>query len=372
MKMLEGRIGRQESVSILVQAMAAICIFSLHTLTVYENGNTTYIWMPLGIALAVAGGLAVRSCMSRTGQSDLIALYRGGLGRLLGCASLLAVAIALLWQCSSLFNHFLSDLHSYIFPTDRYGAVIFWVVLAVAYIAWGGLERIARTGKCIAPLVGFVLLITLFMPVKGYRLYRLFPFPGDTVGAIAGLCLRSFAQMLPVILLTLSLTSALQGERMVRQTIAIAGAVAFVLVLLVQLALGLVFTAEQLANMNMPLFRINMNLLSDGYYLRQDKASVFIWLMAAVPGGAYLLYGFAYLFCKATGGENIRPALLTGTVLLICILLLRREALFGLFEGVQTWISHFGVYLILPPLLLACVVQSVREKRKGGAKQHDA
>ena len=370
--MLEGRIGRQESVCILVQAMASICIFSLHTLIAYEKGNTTYIWMPTGIALSVLAGLGVRWCMSRTGAHDLTGLYRGALGRVLGGASLLAVAAALLWQCASLFNHFLSDLHGYVFPTSRYGAIIFWVMLAVAYIAWGGLERIARTGKCVAPLVGFTLLITLLLPIEGYRLYRLYPFPGDTAGGILMLCLRCFVQMLPVVLLTLSFTDALQGEKPVKSTIILAGAIAFLLVMLVQLALGLVFTAEQLTNMNMPLFRINMNLLSNGYYLRQDKVSVFIWLMGAVPGGAYLLYGFAYLFCKATGGRNIRPALITGTVLLSCILLLRREALFKLFEGVQGWISHYGGLTILPPVALSFVLQLCKEKRKGAVGRHDA
>ena len=372
MNMLEGRIGRQESVCILIQAMGSICTFSLHTLAMYENGNTAYIWMPMGIALAALAGLAVRRCMSRMGEYDLSTLYHNALGRVLGGAALIAVAIALLWQCSSLLNHFLSDLHGYIFPTCRYGAVIFWVVIAVAYIAWGGLERIARTGKCIAPLVGLVLLIALLLPFKGYRVYRLYPFPGDTLWVIAGLCLRSFAQMLPVILLTLSFTDALQGEASVARTILIGSAAAFVLVLLVQLAMGLVFTAEQLEELNMPLFRLNMNLLSDGYYLRQDKSSVFIWLMAAILGAAYLLYGFAYLICKATGAQNIRPALLTGTVSLICILLLRREALFSLFEGVQAWISHFGGYLVLPPLLLACVVCFIKKKRNGGVRRHDA
>lgn len=372
MKMLEGRIGRQESVCILVQAMAAGCIFSLHTLIVHEAGNTTFLWMPAGIALSILAGLGLRWCMSRVDAYDLVALYHGALGRILGGVALLAVAISLLWQCSSLFNHFLSDMHGYVFPTSQYNAIIFWVVLTVAYIAWGGLERIARTGKCVAPLVGVVLLITLLVPIEGYQIYRLFPFPGDNARTIATLCLRCFVQMLPVVLLTLSFTEALQGEVPVKRTLIIAGIIAFMLVMLVQLALGLVFTAEQLTQMNMPLFRINMNLLSNGYYLRQDKMGVFIWLMGAIPGGAYLLYGSAYLFCKATGGKNIRPALLSATALLSCILWLRRGALFELFEELQNWIRQYGGLMILPPALLSVILQSCKGRKKGGVRQHDA
>ena len=53
MRIKEGKIGRQESAAMVGIAVYTSMVFTLNSAEVYRSGNSTYIWMPATIALAL-------------------------------------------------------------------------------------------------------------------------------------------------------------------------------------------------------------------------------------------------------------------------------------------------------------------------------
>lgn len=367
MKLREGRIGVQESVSVLALLFAGICIFTIESASIYADGNTSYIFLPAGILLALLFALCALWVMNRKGYANLNELYYASMGPLLGRFALLLLCLTLLYQALELQTVFIQALHSYIYRASRYEAIIAWVMFPVLYIAWGGLERIGRSAKCVALFAAFGLLAMLLLPLKAYAWFRLFPFPDKAVLQIGINTVTSSFRTLPAMLGTLTLCSGMQGKSNVKKSILIAALCALGLVFLTQFCLGLTFTSEQIKEIYMPLFRIDMTKLPGSYYFRQDKVGLFLWLFGLYPAISYLFYNAAILFCKTLGVNDIRPVLLTFFAWVMFAQIWVCDSFFILFQSIKLWVDQYGFVLVAAPLLIASAMGSILKNRRIGA-----
>ncbi len=367
MKLREGRIGKQEGVCALATAIVCASIFALNSAYAYENGNTSYIWLPLGIGVGLLGALIAAWLMKRSRCDDLSHFYLYSMGPVFGRVSMLLLAAALLYQAYSIQVVFVGALHSYVFPISRYEAIIAWVALGTIYIAYGGLERIGRSAKCVAALAAAGLLAAILLPVKAFSWFRLFPFPGDTVYEIAERTVTNSFRALPAMLCMLSLSGGMQGRDNAKKTIWIAAAFAVATVFLTQLALAFTFTSTQIKDIYMPLFRVDMTVLTGNYYLRQDKLGLFLWFFAMLPAAAYLQYGAGCLFCRATGFADIRPPLLSFSAWMIFAQLWQHSGFYGVFEALRDWMDNYGFLIVWLPLISGVVLSCFKRKKKAEA-----
>ncbi len=367
MRLREGRIGIQESVSVLTLALTGLCVFTLDSKTAYAPGNTTYIWLPAGVLLALLSALLVAYVMRKGDYGDLMQLYYAGLGPVFGRASLLVLAAVLFYQSLKLQTSFINALQSYIFADSQYEPIALWIMLPALYIAWGGLERIGRSAKCVTFLAALSMLIVLVAPAKAFSLFRLFPFPGDPMGKIGIKTLSSTAEALPSLLLALGLCGGMQGRSNAKKSITIAALIAAALVFAVQLALALVFTSTQLQSMYMPLFRIDMTMLPGSYFVRQDKIELFLWIFGAIPALAFLEYGIALLFCKTTGMRDIRPALLSVFLWMLFCQLWLNSGFYASYESALRWMDAYGFIPVYAPLIAALIIAALAAKKKVAA-----
>lgn len=366
-RLLDGHIGRQEGVSLLGISLFTLCAFTFYSAIAYARGNTTFIWLPASILLAFGGMATALRWMRRYEAGDLAALYRMGLGKMGAGVALLLVSALLFSQAVALSTGFVGALHSYVYATAPYGVIVPWVIFPSAYLAWGGLERIARTAKCFGAFLAFVLLLMLLMPGNGYQVYRLLPLQyGEGAAGLALRILAGTVKSLPVLIFAACLSRAMQGTDNVRRVVRGGAWVAAALILLTQLAIGLTYTPEQLSELYMPLFRLNMALLKEGYLLRLDKMVIFIMLLGVLIGIAVCLYGAAYLSCRVLRAENIRPAILTGAVLLwtLCYAQYEHVQVYGWMAKAQVWVDTYGWCFLWAPLSAACGSAALRRRKK--------
>lgn len=354
MKLKEGRIGEQEGVCILCVVIVLMSVFTLNSRSAYANGNTSYIWLPLGIALAGGASVFSLAMMKRVGEEELSGYYFYGLGGLFG-----RVALVLIWQAFLLQVSFASALHSYVFQKSQYTSILFWIAAVGFYIAWGGLERIARSAKCISALLGIFLLAAVLAPSKAFSLFRLFPFPGESVAKIGEKTVSASLNALPALLCLQSMKTGMQGLDNMKKISLISVPISLGLVFVVQGALALTYVSTELREMFMPMFRIDMTLLLGDYQLRQDKTTLLLWLMGAMPASAYFEYGAAFLICRIGAIRDIRIPLLVIFIVLSIALPMTYSA-YHAFSQAQGWMEAFGWWIVWLPMLVCGLIVPLR------------
>lgn len=366
MHLAEGRIGKQESMSLTALAVVMSVVFTLDGMTAYTSGNATYIALPAAVLLSLGLFLLIHRAMVKMHASSLFDLCErtfGPAGKYISGPLIIALYIFAAW---AMLERFTTIMHSVIFVTSPYSPILTWVIAAVVFLAMKGLECLARTAKTLALFIGIVILVQLALAVDGYRLYRLAPFPADQVGGIAMMSVKSTAFAFPPLMGLLCAAPALQGMKNVRLAGVRGALAATVMVALIQLCIGMAFTYKELDNLTIPLFRIDMilSVKTDAY--RADLLSVLVLLIGAILSAAYFIFSASAIFTKVFTIYDMRPAAASISATIACLLLL---------EHLQdNWGVHMAVagiknyaWIALAPFALMAIVALVKAKLKGGA-----
>ena len=346
-----GCIGRQETAYLLGIPLYINGVFTLESQYAYQGGNSTYIWVPLSILLSMGIFLLMLAAMQRTGAGDLGQLFEAGVGKVLGRCCMGLLALLLLLDGLAGMMRFISMLYSYVFTQSVYSSISLWIMGAVFLLAFWGIETLGRLSRLLGGLLLVLMLLNLLLPLESYQLYRLYPMPGNTWGQVAGYGLRHTFFLLPVLLGGLSLSRSTHGPRFMRSAGCIGACGAAALSFLTQMAISLTYGYRDLTAIYAPLYRLDMDMLREGYLFRMDKVSLFLWLMGELIGAAFFLFTASRIASRELGLGNAKPAMAAFSVLLGCALFFEHSGGYAQVEQVRSWLVQYGWLLLLPCLL---------------------
>jgi len=367
MRIQEGRIGRQETVAMLCMAIYVDTVFTLNSARAYGGGNSTYIWLPVSILIAMCAVLLPMRAMEKAGLHTLDELLAGAFGRLLGRAAGLCIIGLMLLNVYLVAMVFVNLIHNFVFFESSHWAITIWVTGVMFLLCTWGLECISRTALILGPLVGVVLIASLAGNAGAYSLHRLYPLPGNTLAEMAEMALAGAVKPFGAIAGLLTVTRGVQGMRFGRRACIAAAVAAAALALCTQLAAGLTYGYADLRNIPFPMHRLGMMLVREGYFFRMDTLLVFLWLMAAMVAGAYHLYAAAAMWCRCFGPRDVRPGAAAFAAMLCCAVVLQAEGYYSWVEALYGWLDSRGWAALLLPLL-AAAIQLVKCRRQGGAQ----
>ena len=350
-----GRIGLQETAYMLGVPLYINAVFTFESHYAYPGGNSSYIWVPAGVLLSLGLFLLVSGAMQRAKANTLGELYDKGLGKIGGRICMAELAALLLIAGLAAMLRFISMLYTYVFVRSVYSSISLWIMGAVCILAFWGMETIGRLSKLLGIILLVTMLVNLILPAESYELYRLYPLPGNQWEEIGAYSLRHIFTLLPVLLGGLSMAESLHGRACVKKAGCIGGIGAAVLAFLTQLCISLTYGYQDLSAIYFPLYRLDMDMLQEGYFFRLDKISLFLWLAAELVAAAYFLFAASRIAGQELGLKNSRPAVAAFSVLLSCALFYERSGGYWLVERVKSWLDLYGWLLLLPGLLAACI-----------------
>ena len=370
MNLFEGRIGKQEGANIAGIALVSGALFVLDIAEKYRYGNCTYVAFPGAIFLSLMLFLLLAGALRVSGQKDLTALLDFAFGKFAGNVFAALLCAFLFIDAYCLLSRFSAMVHALVYTKVTPFPVLLWIVPTVVYIAFRGLECIGRLAKCFGVLLGVVLLVELLLPIQAYESYRLFPLPLDHWQSIAADAFSGMFATAPALLALLCMAQGLQGVRSAKQAGLIGALVGIVLAALVQLAIGMTYTYAELQNMFVPLYRLNLKLMQESYFFREDKLALFTWLIGAIIAGAYYLYGSAFLFCRRWSRYDVRPAVIAGGVALLCCISAEHTGQYRVLTDAFALVQRYGTWFLAVPFTAAAVVSLVKTRiRKGKADE---
>ncbi len=364
MNLCEGRSGIQEGMNLAGIALTAGTLFTLDAAETYQNGNGTYLAFPGAIFLALMLFLLVAGAMRVSGQKDLFAFVDYAFGHLGGSLLIAIICIAFFANAYSLLSRFAAMVHALVFTEATPFPVFLWMLPAVAYMAFRGLECISRMAKCFGVLLGGVLLLSILLPVQAYEAYRLYPLPFSRWETIVSGAFGGTFTTAPALLGLLTMAQGFQGTKNARRAGVVGAAAAIVLVALAQLAVGLTYTYTELQNIFVPLYRLNLKLLQESYFFRMDKLVLFFWLTGAMIVGAYYVYGSGYVFCRRWSRHDVRPAIAAACTVLVCCLAMEYSGKYDAVQRTLSEIRRYGSWLITMTFAAASVVALMKAQHK--------
>lgn len=364
MRLNEGKLGAQESVSIAAAAITACSVFLLDSSKAYSQGDSAFISLPLGIGISTAVFMLMWCAMKRLGAHSLNELMDMCVGRGAGkILSLLATFIFVLYAYR-LMARFCIMIHGRVFTTAQYENVALWMVVPVAYAAIKGFECIGRLAKAFAALIGVLMLVSLAFMLPSYDISRLAPFIGDISKLMTDTVSRS-ADSLGAFLGLLCAAASLQGADNVKKSGLISAAIAFVLVLIIQLAIGATFTYADLSEMSMPIYIMKMVVLRESYLFRLDQLNLFSYMIIAMIAAAYFIYCASLTLTRCVRGSDIRPTVVGISALLLAALRVDHRFEAGIIQRSIDFL-YDNAYFAAIPFVVAAVAGLIHARRGKG------
>lgn len=361
MRIKEGKIGRQESAAMVGTAVYTSMIFALNSSEAYRSGNSTYIWMPAVIALALAVVLFVMNSMEKCSISTLDMLFETAFGRVMGGVAGGAITALLILSAFEVITDFVNMIHSFVFYDEPYWNIILWITATVGLLGFLGLECISRTVRLLIPAFGIVLGLWLLLPAGSFSVSNLFPFPGNSPADMGRLILKNSAAAFAPMIAVLTITNGMHGMKFTRNSCGIGVLCALFAVAATQLCLGLTYGYKDLARMPYPLYRLDMMMPEEGYFFRMDKIALFFWLAMGMIAAAYYIFTASMLWCRCFGPKDTRPPVLAICVIVACAAQIQAEGYYEAFASVMNVVNQWGWMAILP-VVLAAGVQLIKRR----------
>ncbi|MEG1547951.1 MAG: GerAB/ArcD/ProY family transporter [Clostridia bacterium] len=364
MRLNEGRIGRQESVSMLGLALFVSAVFTVNSKDAYGSGNSTYVWLPASVALAFLIFWTAAYAMDKCSIQHTGELFSHAFGKVLGSIFTYILVASLLFSAYLPLSCFAEMIHNFIFIDSSYIAVTMWMIPVVALLSFWGLECIGRVSKCFAAFLAILLLASFAAPAASFESYRLYPLMGDGINSTISHAVKTVFKLLPALMAVLGMINGVQGAVNARKYGIIAAAIALFMCAVTQLTLSLTYTYCDLADMYAPMYRLNMSLLFESYFFRVDKISLFLWLISGLITAAFYIYAAAILICRQGKGRDTRPVTLSATTIVFSIILLESSGWYTLINGAAAWLEEYGYLIIAPPILFASGIVLLRERTR--------
>lgn len=366
MYLAQGRIGKQESMGLPALAIVMSVVFTLDGTTAYENGNATYISLPVSVLLALGLFLLVQKAMVMIKANtvyDLCKRTLGSVGEFVAGPLIIALYMFAAW---AMLERFVAIMHSIVFVTSDYAPIMFWVIATSVFLAMKGLECLARTARILVVVIGLIVLLQMIVAIEGYQFYRLTPFPTDQKSEIAMMAVERTAFAFPPLLGVLCAAPALQGMSNVKKAGIRSSIAAFIAVALIQVCTGMAFTYKELINLTIPFFRINLvlDMKLSGHH--GELLCMLALLTGAILSAAYFIYSASSIYTKVFKAYDVRPATVSiGSIIASLLLLEHMQDKWGvrlLVEGIKSY-----AWIVLTPFIAMSIVAFVKVKRKGGS-----
>ena len=361
MRIREGKIGRQESAAMIGIAVYTSMVFTLSSTEAYRSGNSTYLWMPAAILVALTVVLFVMHAMEKCGISTLDMLFKTAFGKLFGDIAGAVVIALLIFSAFELLADFVNLIHSFVFYDQPYWNIILWIVATVGLLGFLGLEPVARIARLLLPAFVIILALWLLLPAKSFDRSNLYPFPGNIAVEMGKLIWKNTVSAFTPIIAVLTITNGMHGIKFTRNSCGIGVLCAVLAAAATQLCLGLAYGYKDLVEMPYPLYRLDMMMLQEGYFFRMDKVALFFWLTMGIIAAAYYIFTAAMMWCRCYGPKDTRPAILALCVILACAIQIQAEGYYEEFaKGIEAVDKWAWIAMLLP--VAASVVQLIKKR----------
>ncbi len=305
----KAKIGSKELTAIMVM------MTTTHVFLNYANEVTRQAaeaaWMEplLAGALSLLLFLLAEGLLRRylPGQ-DILEAGTAAFGQVGGVLVALVFAAYFVYVTGMIMREFEETVVTTVLPTTPIVVVGVVFVITVWYLAYNGLEAIARLSYLgLSLLIGGVLVLSLFT-VNWWHPTLLFPLWGNGLRAVISGILPASSAFVNVLILV-AIYPYVHNPTSLRRVGVNSMLIGTLLLCIFLLAYEMVFSIHQAQELTNPLYGLARQIRLGRFLQRFESVFIFMWVMAAVLKMSMTLWTSSFLLAKAFGWPLLRPIL---------------------------------------------------------------
>lgn len=336
--------------ALAVSALCAVGIF-----TRLPDTGPHYLTLPLALLTSLVPAALVSRLLEKSGEGLGGALNR----RLRGFAvpAALPLCLALTFTAALPMIEFTKLLRCFVFDGVSALSVIAFIFPVTAYAALVPARALGRTALIVLPLTLLAFAAAILPTAPGFKWDRLLQSVPNGAASEAKYVLRETRLFLPIFAALLIDPRVKRKEK----TAARSAVPAAVIIAAVLVSVALIYPAEALARMTVPIARISFLTLKQSYAPRLDKVLIMIWLSGSIASAAFCTGSAGRLLASSSGGKGRVPFTLLFALAAFALTLASQRA-DGAGETLVRFHENYGALMTAVPMLLASLLSLIRTK----------
>lgn len=355
----QGRIGVTEGACIFSTALVVSGLFGSEAQRMYDEAVPSYIALPIAITASAFIFLLVAHALKKSRSQSLSELFCYSLGNVAGGAASLVIATFNVLLVSAPLMRVIDILDSYLFQST-FANISFFVLPAIGFVAWMGFETLGRTAACFAIVLAMSLVAAICLSFKGYDTSRLYPIMSNNTGGFFRETGASCVAFIPCFMTALNMTRGMHGIKYVKKSALISTVIAVLACGVTELCISMSFPRDMIANTDMPLRSILLNVFTGNHIMRFDTFAIFIWLVGAMVSSAFYIYGAASFYAGTFKQKDSRPAVLGMVIIVMCILYTDHLSVIGATHMKLDTVYRYSFVVLIPLMVVVAVAALIK------------
>jgi spore germination protein KB len=362
----DGKFGTREAVFLAINLMATKDFYTSIRALIKLTGTAAWY----STILSCLGSLVLFSIvyllMKRFPGKELTDIFDVVTGKVIGKILSLVFVAYLIFYTGSNLREFLEMIKAYALPYTAPSLIMFGFMVVVAFLAFLGLETIARMSIIFfyVILTGFLLVIVLAYPY--YNVHAVLPIGGYGIPKTVNVGLFRVSAYDEIVFLAFVINS-FHGVKVYKKvgviSLLFTGFVISLSILCDLMAFEYTQGSENLSG----LYQLARIIYFNRFFQRIESIFLFIWVMASFICVATAFYISLSVFCKAFKVEGHRPLILPFSFLVFMVALLPKS-LSEVSDVNIAFVRQYSMFIVyLVPILvflIALIFGKKGEKKK--------
>ena len=305
----KAKIGAKELTALLTMYVVPNAFLSYPSAISHSGMEAAWMEPLLSGVIAMVLFLMVQTLIRRHFKGlDFIEIAKETFGRAFAILVALACAAYLLASTASVMREFEENVITTVLPLTPILMVGLLFILVVWYMAYCGLEGIARTSLILLPILIAGIVAVCLMTVNWWKPYLLLPIWGAGPEAVEAGSLR-YSSIFANVLLVCILYPHAKDDKSFRRVGVVSILLSAVLLSGFIAVYHMVFTPQQANHMTFHLYQLARMIFLGRFFQRMEAIFIFLWVTSAVVKMAFTLWATAYLLASAFQWPVYRPIL---------------------------------------------------------------
>ena len=368
--MKEGKIGFQEGFCAVMLSVLLKEIF-IKQFYKFQVSNNSWIAEIIATMLTLLIFLVAVRIIEKTDSQDLQEAFEKSVGKKLSSIFIFIYFLISFADLVYLIAECAMIIKSYIFIRSPNGYITAILCAVVGVCAFLGLEAVSRASKMFLIVTLLALGIVVIFISDNFVTSNLFPLLGEGIDGIIFSGIRRFPFYIDTIALLL-VGKAFYGIKFTKRIGVSAISFAGIVTAVVFLGVSLTYSYTTLDTMISPFYQV-LGMMDIGkYYQRLEDLLFFVIMTGLLVAGGFSLYCSANIYCKAFSIKDIRPVIISISLLLYC-------CVYVLGLNVQ-WIEvidwyyyrSLSVFYVLPIIISVIAIKKKSKKNAKSIKCNEA
>lgn len=356
------RIGSREMVAVMTLYVVTNVFLSYPEAIARSGLEAAWMEPILSGVLALILFMVVQGLIDRYFPGmDFVEITKRSFGSATAVAVALICAIYLLASTASVMRQFEENVVTTVLPMTPLLVVGVLFIVVVWYLAYCGLEGIARVSVILLPILVLGLVAVCLMTANWWRPALLLPFWGSGVLSVAGGALRYVSIFTNVLLLCIIYPHA-QNQGAFRSVGVISILLSAALLGAFSAVFHMVFAPTQAVHMSFHLYQLARMIYLGRFFQRMESVFVFLWVASAVIRMAFTLWAAAYLTASAFAWPVFRPLLPALAVISFSVSMLPTNILSAI-AWEQDYLLAWGWIIVMALPFAVVFIASLRKPR---------